>query len=262
MTDADKHPLPGAMVSVRDEARGYYETVYADANGHFRITTKQQGDLVLRARKLSFADASRPLHLDPTSSMTVDFSLKLLTDPEDIADNLPPAAHFSKIPFDDSGPNSRAALQMTCNNCHTLGSVFNRIPRLPEEWATVISRMLTTNVGVPPEAINSLTEARSNKFAAGFTDDLPNHKEVQQISPDLFRAEVTEWAIHGDSPVPFGIAVSSRNGKLYVADNGMERLLIIDPKGEDVREVALPTAAFRGKTLPKARTARCISPPR
>src|SRR2546430_1801761 len=75
VTDGEKHPLPGAMVSVRDEARGYYETVYADAAGHFRLTTAQQGDLTLRVRKLSFADASRPLHLEASSSLTVDLGL-------------------------------------------------------------------------------------------------------------------------------------------------------------------------------------------
>src|ERR1700730_3161821 len=135
VTDAGKHPAPGAMVSVRDEARGYYETVYTDANGHFRLTTAQQGDLVLRARKLSFADASRPLRLDSGSSLTVYLALNLLTDPADIADNLPASAHFSKIPFDATGPNSRAAIQMTCTNGHSLGAAFNRMPRVPEEWA-------------------------------------------------------------------------------------------------------------------------------
>ena len=59
------------MVSVRDDARGYYETVYTDASGHFRLTTAQQGELILRARQLSFADAPRPLRLDAASSMTV-----------------------------------------------------------------------------------------------------------------------------------------------------------------------------------------------
>src|SRR5436853_3454931 len=91
VVDAGKHPVVGAMVSVRDETRGYYETVYTDASGHFRLTTGQQGDLVLRARKLYFADVSRPIRLDAGSSMTVDLSLNPLTDPEDIAENLPPS---------------------------------------------------------------------------------------------------------------------------------------------------------------------------
>src|SRR5258705_4950330 len=105
VTDAGKHPVVAAMVSVRDETRGYYETVYTDASGHFRLTTGQQGELVLRARKLYFADVSRPIRLDAGSSMTVDLSLNPLTDADDIAENLPPSAHFSKIPFDDTGPN-------------------------------------------------------------------------------------------------------------------------------------------------------------
>jgi virginiamycin B lyase len=243
VTDAAQHPVPGAMVSVRDEVRGFYETVYADASGRFSLTTGQQGDLVVRARKLSFADASRPLRLDSGSSLTIDLSLSPLTDPADIADNLPPSAHFSKIPFDAAGPNSRAAIQMTCTNCHSLGAAFNRMPRLPEEWAPVVSRMLTNHVGVPSSALNALTEIRSNKFAAGFDDSLPNHQEIQVVGPELFKARVTEWAIRGATPFPFGIAASSRNGKLYVADAGMERLLIIDPKTEDVQPFALSQPA-------------------
>src|SRR5207302_797878 len=62
--------------------------------------------------------------------------------------------------------------------------------------------------------------------------------ETQVVSPELFAARVTEWAVHGDTPFPFGIAASS-DGKLYVADNGMGRLLIIDPKAEDVRPFEL-----------------------
>src|SRR5207253_2682074 len=176
VTDAERHPVPGAMVSLRDEERGYYETVYADANGHFRLTTAQQGELVLRARKLPFGDASRSLSLEAATSAAIDFSLAPLTDPADIADSLSAAAHFSKIPFDDTGPNSRAAIQMTCTNCHSLGSAFNRIPRLPEEWAPVVARMLAFNVGTPSADLNGLTESRSNKFAEGFSESLPNHK--------------------------------------------------------------------------------------
>src|SRR4051812_429226 len=205
VTDAQRHPLNGAMISVRDEAKGFYETLYTDAVGHYRLSTAQQGDLVLRARKLSFADASKSLHLDSTSAMVVDFSLDPLTDPHDIYDNLSAAAHFSKIPFDATGPNSRAAIQMTCTNCHALGTAFNRVPRLPEEWATAVSRMLMTNVSVPLAAPYELTEARSNMFAQGFDDSLPKHPEIENISPELSKAKVTEWAVRGDTPLPFGI---------------------------------------------------------
>ena len=75
-----------------DDPDTYGETVYTDASGHFRLTTGQQGELVLRARKLYFADVSRPIRLDAGSSMTVDLSLNPLTDAEDIAENLPPSA--------------------------------------------------------------------------------------------------------------------------------------------------------------------------
>src|SRR6476661_4979718 len=158
VTDAERRPVIAAMVSVRDETRGYYETVYTDATGHFHLATAQQGEVVLRARKLSYADASRPLRLEAGSSTTVDLSLTPLTDPADIADNLPPSAHFSKIPFDATGPNSRAAIQMTCTNCHSLGSRVNRVPRLPEEWAPVVARMLSNHVSVPLSELSALTE--------------------------------------------------------------------------------------------------------
>jgi len=239
VTDAGKQPLPGAMISLRDDARGYYETVYADAQGHYRLTTTQQGDLLVRARNLSFADASRPLHLDSGSTPTVDFALSPLTDAADIADNLPASAHFSKIPFDATGPNSRAAIQMTCTNCHSLGSAFNRIPRLPEEWAPVISRMLTDHVAALASSLNELTFTRAEKFAAGFSDNLPAHEEKQEVAPELFKARITEWAIRGETPFPFGIAASSRDGTLYVADYGMNRFLLIDPKREEVEPFLL-----------------------
>jgi streptogramin lyase len=229
------------MISVRDDAKGFSETVYTDAAGHYRLSTAQQGDLVLRARKLSFADASKAQHLDSTSAMTVDFSLDPLTDPPDIYDNLSAAAHFSKIPFDATGPNSRAAIQMTCTNCHALGTAFNRVPRLPEEWAAVVSRMLSDNVAASVSALNELTEARSNMLAQGFDDSLPKHTEVENISPELSKAKVTEWAVRGDTPFPFGIAVSSVDGKLYVADNGLGRMVIIDPKSEEVLPFPLST---------------------
>jgi streptogramin lyase len=249
VTDAEKRPIPGAMVSVRDEVRNFYETVYSDAQGRFRLTTQQQGDLVLRARKLSFADASRPLRLDSASAVAIDLTLTILTKPEDIADNLPSSAHFSKIPFDATGPNSRAAIQMTCANCHSLGSAFNRIPRLPEEWAPVVARMFTENVAVPPADLNPLTQSRASKFAAGFTDDLPKLNRTQMVSPELSGARVTEWAIPGDIPLPYGIAASSRDGRLYVTDNGMPRLLVIDPKGKDVTELPVGSHAFRTRGI-------------
>jgi len=40
----------------------------------------------------------------------------------------------------------------------------------------------------------------------------------------------------------------------------MERLLIVDPKGEDVRQLGTADAGSEAKALPKGRTARCISP--
>ena len=72
VTDADKHPIVGAMVSVRDDTRGFFETVYTDPGGRFSLTTTQEGDLELRARKLSFADATQPLHLDAGSSVALN----------------------------------------------------------------------------------------------------------------------------------------------------------------------------------------------
>src|ERR1041385_1828394 len=242
ITDAQRHPLNGAMISVRDDAKGFYETVYTDAAGHYHLSTAQQGDLVLRARKLSFADASKAIYLDLTSAMTVDISLDPLTDPHDIYDNLSAAAHFSKIPFDATGPSSREAIQMPCANCHALGTAFNRVPRLPEDWATVVSRMLIDNVAVPYTAeLNELTEARSNMLAQGFDDSLPKHPEIENVSPELSKAKVTEWAVRGDTPFPFGIAASSVDGKMYVTDNGLGRMVIIDPKSEEVKPFPLST---------------------
>jgi len=75
------------------------------------------------------------------------------------------------------------------------------------------------------------------------------------VSPELAKARVTEWAIRGDTHSLRHRGIVARR-KLYVADNGMDRLLVIDPKTHDVQSLVLPQPV---QGIAEGWTGRCMS---
>ncbi len=71
ITDAKNQPVAGANVSIRDS----YDGASADANGSFKFTTSDEGDVVVVASMVGFTSVEKKLRLSG-GEITLNFTLK------------------------------------------------------------------------------------------------------------------------------------------------------------------------------------------
>ena len=97
VSDASGKPVPGALVTLYEDATGYAETVSAGGQGAFRLRTRSQGAATLRVRATGHPDQSRPLLLVPDSSERVAIALGSFNTPEAESESQPASAHVAKL---------------------------------------------------------------------------------------------------------------------------------------------------------------------
>ena len=76
VSDAQKHPLAGAKVSLDDQAEGRSASATSDAAGHFLFSGVAPGSYLLRARKSGYLDATDgPFPLEPRQTVTCNLQM-------------------------------------------------------------------------------------------------------------------------------------------------------------------------------------------
>jgi YVTN family beta-propeller protein len=220
VSDAAGKPLAGALVSVSVPDSLFTETVYSDGAGRYRLRTRQNGTVLLRARKYGHADIVRNVELRP--GRAEDFRLVELTDAEALSDSLTASAHLTRLHFDD--PADRQWFQVDCLTCHLLGNGFTRARRTPERWREILSRML----GFYGVSDAHWVEHYAQVLTAAF-DGRPLVLHQQDVvAPETFSALIMQWKIPA-GVVAHDVEYSPRDGRLYVVDQGNDSIYIIDP---------------------------------
>ena len=135
---AEGKPVLGALVTLTRADGLFVETVYAGADGGYRLRPLQQGKGTLRARCPGYGDAT--VGVDAAAGGKHDFALTPLTDARALSEQLTASAHFARLPFER--PADRQWFQVECLTCHQIGNAFTRMPRSDERWHQIVERML------------------------------------------------------------------------------------------------------------------------
>ena len=221
--------ISGAIVTLWNEQHTQKESVYTDANGHFRLTTKITGKVTLRGRSPYYADLNVPISLTSETIIEQNFALNRLTSPEEISASLPASAHVSTLSFKD--PEAKDAFVSQCNYCHQMGNSLTRAPRSSEAWSDTVRRMegfgSFITYGEHRAIVETLTEGFNGKPI-----DVQQHFDFNN---ELAQAKVTEWLVG----TPMGFIHDTfvgQDGKLYGMDEGTDNIVVLDRETGEVKE--------------------------
>ncbi|HIG40922.1 MAG: carboxypeptidase regulatory-like domain-containing protein [bacterium] len=221
--DTEGNVMKGVLVRVTDDASGVSEAVYTNAKGEYRLVTRLEGKLHMRARSPYFKDAKAKINL--IDQATENMVMMPMTDLVEISDSLPAAYHFGGLPF-ESGEDAnfnRFQFQRDCLSCHQLGNPFTRVPRDPESWAVTIQRMHRM-VGNFDE---KLRDRRSVILSEGFDGKPISVRPEFPLDDALDHAKIYEYALTR-AFVPHDAIVHPTSGLIYTVDQALDHMVITD----------------------------------
>jgi sugar lactone lactonase YvrE len=223
--DAKGQAMHGALVRVTNDQTGVSESVYANANGRYQLTTDLKGKLHVRSRLPYYRDAKGAVELNERASL--DLVMEAMTDPVEISDSLPAAYHFGGLPF-ESGPDkdfNRFQFQRDCLSCHQMGNSFTRSPRSPDYWVTTIQRMhrMVGNFD------SALRDRRAVILSEGFDGRPITVRPEFPLDPLLDSAKIYEYELTR-AFVPHDSIVHPGNGLIYTVDQALDHMVVTDPR--------------------------------
>lgn len=238
VNDGAGAPLVGALVTARDES-GLAETVYTNAKGKYRFSTRLTGDVQLRFRKRYHADVVKQVAASKDAGETsINAALPALTDAKSLSDDHPSLSHFSLIKFDgdEKAMFSRANFARDCLTCHQLGNSFTRWQRPAESWVPTVQRMH----GYLANADADQIKQRSEILAAAFVDGaLATSRPEIPVDPMTATAKIYTWPLPG-AVVPHDAEYHAGNGRIYISEMFAGEVIEADIKTGKLRHLEVP----------------------
>jgi streptogramin lyase len=226
-TSDDGYQAPGVARVVAPEI-----TRFSDAAGRVEFADRSE-PMEYRIRKPGYQDLSvRPA----LEQREVPVTLQPETDPVKLAEARPASSWLGALDLGDA--ETKLHFQLQCAFCHQQGNAFIRIERTPEEWSTVIRRMVRYGSRLATQDQRALPA----QLSAGFRKLRENPDLIPDPlpwSPALAGATITEWPI-GDIFSQVHDMLVGRNGHVYVADNIQDRLYEVDPRTDQVTVYRIP----------------------
>lgn len=249
VTTADGRALAGALITVGDADGAYRLTVYSNAAGEYHLNGALPDTVSVRVRSPFTRDVTKQVSFDEERSLRLDFTAEFETSPENRSESASASAHAALLGWPDEA--SRSAFVSQCHFCHQIGNELTRNPRELEEWRDVVERM--------DGYLVMLTEAEKqvigDTMAAAFTGEQLPAVQTYDVTPELARAQIEEWAV-GDGLSFIHDADVGADGKLYGVDEGQDVVWILDRASGRLERVPFPDSdlpvggLFSGFALP------------
>jgi streptogramin lyase len=251
VTDPAGGPLATAMVRERPAGGPNLDTSDNgyQAPGVARTVAPEVARFTDATGRVEFADRSAPTHylvrkpgyqdqlVEPSSvQRELAVTLQPETDPVKLAEARPASSWLGALDVGDR--DTKLHFQLQCSFCHQQGNAFIRIERTPEEWSTIISRMIRYGSRLSSADQRALPE----RLSAGYRRLRENPQLVPEPlpwSPSLAGVTVTEWPI-GDIFSQVHDMLVAASGLVYVADNIQDRLYEVDSRTNAVTVYRIP----------------------
>jgi len=227
-------PMEGVLVRVTDDANLVSESVYTNPEGVYKLVTKMEGTLKLRARTPYYRDVNSTVELGGTAVSEENLVMVSMTSDEEISDSLPAAYHFYSLPFEEGDDKDFNAYQFQrdCLSCHQMGNPFTRIPRTPEYWVTTIQRMHRMVGNFDKE----LRDRRAVILSKGFDGKPVAVRPEFPIHGELETAKIYEYMLT-TAYVPHDSIAHPTNGLIYTVDQGLDHMVVTDPVSRESKYV-------------------------
>jgi streptogramin lyase len=237
ITGPNRKPVAAAMVTIVREDGLYSETAYSGPDGQYQLSTSISGASRLRVRSPGFQDAIRSLDVVSSRLAPQNVQLIALQSAEEMSDSLTASSHFPRLSMLPS-EQAQKLFRNDCTGCHQVGNQFTRRPRTPEGWQTILELMLS-NWEVEPAYKKELAGSYAQMLRASFDGKPVRKHEVHAYDPKLKHVRVREWKLP-EGVLPHDAESYTRDGRIFVADSGNDRIYIVDPKTNLIQTVHLP----------------------
>jgi len=226
-TSDNGYQAPGVARTVAPEI-----TRFSDTAGRVEFADRSEAMEYL-VRRPGYQDlAIKP----PLESRELAVTLQPETDPVKLAEARPASSWLGALDLGDR--DTKLHFQLQCAFCHQQGNSFIRMERTPEEWSTIIRRMMRYGSRLSSKDQKALPE----RLSAGYRRLRENPALVPDPapwSPALAGTTITEWPL-GDIFSQVHDMLYAANGLPYVADNIQDRLYEVDPRTNRVTVYKIP----------------------
>lgn len=245
----DGKAVRGALVTAFTSDKTVSETVFTDAAGRYRLETEFTGRLTLRVRAPLARDGFATIEVPSTNAKLAprQFSLKRLTTPEEISDDLPASAYFGQIKFKTL--KQRHQFQADCTPCHQIGDPLTRQPRSLAEWKALMPSMLAY---ADYQTYPSLVDEYAALMFRAYDGKPISARENTTVDQQALSARIIEWKLP-ESEFPHDSNVDPANGDFYTVDLFVDKIWITNPRTNKTTIVPLPAlgdpigGSFAGK---------------
>jgi streptogramin lyase len=240
--DPSGQAVAAAWVTARDPDRGIETTVYAAADGRFRLPALAPGRYHVRARAYGFRDQSASIDVAADAlSRTMTLVVEPETDARALAWQLPANRWLQLVLAQLPEEAMREEFVRQCTYCHQQGSWATRVQRDEAEWRKLMALMARMGgvLSQPlrqrlPSVLNAAWDDASYvpALAEAFTPP-------PAPSADARRAVVTEWDVGVTGSMPHDAAVAP-GGIVYAVDMTQDQLYRLDPRTGERRAYRIP----------------------
>lgn len=222
--DHSGYPEPGVPFTLRPE-----QTRWTGIDG--RVALDWPRDIAqseLRLRRPGYADWTTRV---TPGAVLAPVAMRRLTDPQEIAAQLPANVRAHAIRFDDDMQRKR--FRMQCGFCHQQGTPAMMFDRPLELWEEITRRMVGYGARLPSEDQKPLPELLAREHARLLADPSAYDEPTPWDPALLAGTTLHEWPM-GDIYSQMHDMLVHGNGRVYLGDNINDRLWELDPETDRV----------------------------
>ena len=224
-TSDDGYPAPGKSFVIAPEI-----TRFTDEKGSVSFEDRTE-KVKYRLRKYGHKD----LELKDQKKK-ISATLETENDPFKLAAAKP--ANMWLGALDVGTKEDKIIFKMQCGFCHQQGNEFIRQDRTPEEWSTIIKRMVRYGSRLPSDLQEKLPDLLSKNYKI-LNQNPSMLGEFRHFSREVKNVTIKEWPV-GDAMSQTHDVLVSTKGLVYVADNIQDRLYELNPKTNEITVYKIP----------------------
>jgi virginiamycin B lyase len=241
--DASGKAIVGAMVTFTNRSLRRGTTVFADAQGRFRLPALEAGTYDLRVRRAGYEDLQDTGLTLGDGTTRLDLKLDPATDPRELAWELPANRWLPLVLARLSSDSHREEFTRQCAYCHQQGAWGTRVQRSHEDWEAIFDRMARMGGGISkglraelPDALNAAFD--ENSYVKALTE--PEFVPPPAPEGPAASAVITEWDLGVPTSMLHDIAVYP-DGTVWAVDTSNDALYHLDPRTSARERIAIPT---------------------